>query len=68
VEEWGDADKGTVVSRTIADGDLINDVMNSDAESKTLANESSEEEIVTEKISWAKPADAYSTLLKFANR
>jgi hypothetical protein len=68
VEEWGDGDKGIVVLCAIADGDLINDVMKSDAESKTLENESSEEEIVTEKISWAKAADAYSTLLKFANR
>jgi hypothetical protein len=68
VEEWGDTDKGIVVSRTIADGDLINDDMNSDAESKSRENESSEEEIVTVKMYWAKPVDAYSTLLKFADR
>jgi hypothetical protein len=33
----------------IADGDLINDDMNSDAESKSLENQSSEEEIVTQR-------------------
>jgi hypothetical protein len=31
-----------------------------------LENESSDEEIVTEKFSWAEGAGAYSTLLKFA--
>jgi hypothetical protein len=40
--------------------------MNPDSESKTLENESSGEEIVREKISWAKAALSYSTLLKFA--
>jgi hypothetical protein len=54
VEEWIDADKGIVVLCIIADGDFIKRVMNPDAESKTLENESSEEETVTEKISWAK--------------
>ena len=42
--------------------------MNPDSESKTLENESSEEEIVTEKISWAEGAEACSTLLKFDKR
>lgn len=67
MEEWIDEGKGIVVLRTIADGDLINGVTNPDAESETLENESSEERIVTEEISWAKNADAYSTLLKSAN-
>ena len=67
MEEWIDAGKGIVVLRTIANGDLINGVMNPDAESKTLENVSSEGGIVTEKMSWAKNAGAYSTLLKFAN-
>jgi hypothetical protein len=56
------------VSLIIADDDLINAVMNSGCESKTLANKSSDTKIVTEKISWAKAADAYSMLLKFAKR
>jgi len=56
-----------VVSRTIADGDLINGVMNPDAESKTLENDSSEDGILRKKISWARNANTYSTLLKFAN-
>jgi hypothetical protein len=64
VEEWIDAE--IEVLRTIADGDLINGVMNPDAESKTLENISSEGGIITEKVSWAKNAGAYSTLLKFA--
>lgn len=38
MEEWVDAGKGIVVSLTIADGDLINGVMNPDAEIKTLEN------------------------------
>lgn len=59
--------KGIVVLRTVADGDLINGVMNPDFEIKTLENESSEEGIVTEKISWAKNSDAYSTFVTFAN-
>jgi len=40
--------------------------MNPDYENKTLQNESSDEKIITEKISWAKAADSYSALLKFA--
>jgi len=52
--EWIDAGKGIVVSSTIADGDIINGVMNPDADTKTLENELSEERIVTEKLSWAK--------------
>jgi len=40
--------------------------MNPDSENKTLQNESSDEKIITKKISWAKAADSYSTLLKFA--
>lgn len=40
--------------------------MNPHSENKTLKNESSDEEIITEKISWAEAADSYSTLLKFA--
>jgi hypothetical protein len=66
VEEWINADKGIEVSRTIADEDLINAVTNPEPESKTLDNESSDEKIVTEKISWAKTADAFSTPLKSA--
>jgi hypothetical protein len=66
VEEYIDADEGIVGSCTIADGDLINAVMDPDPESKMLDNELSDKEIATENISWAKAADAYSTLLKFA--
>jgi hypothetical protein len=55
------------VSRTVADGDLINGVMNPDAESKPLENESSEEGSVTEKKFGAKNADPCSTLPKSAN-
>jgi len=40
--------------------------MNPDSENRTVENESSDEKIITEKISWAKAADSYSTLLKFA--
>lgn len=67
MEESVDAGKGIVVSRTIADGDLINGVMNPDSERKTLENDSSEDGNFTEKISWAENADTYSTFLKFAN-
>jgi hypothetical protein len=37
-----------------------------DSEGKILVYELSDEEIVTENLCWAKAADAYSTLLKFA--
>jgi hypothetical protein len=40
--------------------------MNPDSENKTLEIESSDDEIITEKISWAKAADSYSILLKFS--
>jgi len=40
--------------------------MNPYAKSKIIDNESSDEEVTTEKISWAKAADAYSTLMTFA--
>ena len=40
VEDWIHAYKGIVVSRTVAEGALINAVMNPDPESKTLDNES----------------------------
>jgi len=40
--------------------------MDTDSENETLENESSDEEIITQKISWAKAADSYSTLLKSA--
>jgi hypothetical protein len=40
--------------------------MNPDSENETLENESSDEEIIIEKISLAKAADSYSTVLKFA--
>lgn len=62
VEEWIDAHKRTVVSRTRADEDIMNAVMNPCSKSKIIDNEFSDEEIATEKISWAKAADAYSTL------
>jgi len=39
--------------------------MNLGSESKTLENESSDE-VITERISCAKPANTYSTLLKFS--
>jgi hypothetical protein len=39
--------------------------MNSGPESGILNNASSDEEIAIDKISWAKAADAYSTVLKF---
>jgi hypothetical protein len=65
-EERIDEGKGIEVPLIIADDDLINAVMNSGCESKTLENKSSDKEIVTETISWAKAADAYSMLLKFA--
>jgi hypothetical protein len=45
---------------------LINAVMNSELESGILNKASSDEEITIDKISWAKAADAYSMLLKFA--
>jgi len=61
VEEWIDADKRIAVSRTRAD-EYLNDVINPYSKSKIIDNESSDEEIATEKISWAKAADAYSTL------
>jgi len=63
VEEWGDADKGIVVSHTIAVEDLINAVMNPASESKPLENQSSDKETVQLKI--CKAAELYSTLLKF---
>jgi hypothetical protein len=56
--------KGIVASHTIADGGLINAVMKPDSESKTPENKSLDEEIVTERISWATSADTYFTLLK----
>jgi len=65
-EERIDDGKGIEVSRTIANEDLINVVMNSGSENKILGNEPSDKEIITEEISWAKAADAYSTLLTFA--
>ena len=50
VQEYIDADKGIVVSQTIAhEEDLINAVMNLSSKSKTFENESSGKEIVTEK-------------------
>jgi len=63
VEEWGDADKGIVMSRIIAVEDLINAVMNPASESKPLENQSSDKETVPVKI--CKAAELYSTLLKF---
>jgi hypothetical protein len=63
VEEWGNADKGILVSCTIATEDLINAVMNPTSESKPLENLSSDKENVPVKISEA--AEMYSTLLKF---
>ena len=39
--------------------------MNLGSESKTLENESSDE-VITERISWAKAVNTYSTLLKFS--
>jgi len=65
-EERIEKGKGIEVSRTVANEDLINAVMNSGSESKTLENESSDKEIITEKISWAKAADAHYRILKFA--
>jgi len=66
VEECISSAQRIVVSRTIAVGDLINAAMKPDSESKTPENESSDEEIVTERISWTKAADTYFTLLKVA--
>ena len=66
VEVWTDAGKGSAVSRTVADVDSTNAFMSPDSGSKILDNESSNEEIATEKISWAKASDTYSTLVKFA--
>jgi hypothetical protein len=54
------------VSGKITYENLINAVMNSDPENGILNNASSDEEIAIDKISWAKAADAYSSLLKFA--
>jgi hypothetical protein len=54
------------VSCTTADEDLLNTVMKPDSKSKTLENESSHKATVREKISWAKPANMYSTLLMFS--
>jgi hypothetical protein len=67
-EERIDEGKGIEVSCTITNGDLINAVMNTGSENKTLENEFSDKEIITEKISWAKATDAYSTLLKLVKR
>jgi len=66
VEVWTDAGKGTAVPRTLADVDPINAFLSPDSESKILDDESSNEEIATEKISWDKSSDTYSTRLKFA--
>jgi hypothetical protein len=68
VEEWIDADRRIIASRTVADGSLINAVTSPDSESRTLESESSDEEIVTEKISWAEATNAYSTLLQLTKR
>jgi hypothetical protein len=48
MEEWIDADPGIIVSRTVADGNLINAVTSPHSESKTLEIESTDEEIVRE--------------------
>jgi len=40
--------------------------MNSDSEGTILVYELSDEEVVTENLCWAKSADAYSALLKYA--
>jgi hypothetical protein len=62
-----DAGKGIAVSRsTITGQNIINAVMNPGSECTILENESSDEEIVTEKIFWAKAADACSALLKIS--
>jgi hypothetical protein len=66
VEVWTDVREWIAVSRAVADGDIINVIMSPEFESKILDNESSIEEIAKAKISWAKAANAYSTLLKFA--
>jgi hypothetical protein len=63
VEEWSDADKGILVSCTIAVEDLSNAVINPTSESKPLENVTSDKENVPVKIS--KAAEMYSTLLKF---
>jgi hypothetical protein len=68
MEEWIDADTGIIVSRAIADGNLINAVTSPDSESKTPESESTDEEMVTEKISWAEATNAYSTLLQLTKR
>ena len=64
VEEGIDVDIWIEVSRTIAYKDLINAVMNTDAEIK-LENRPSDEEIIKAKNFGAKATNAYSTLLKF---
>ena len=51
MKEWIDADTGIIVSRAVADGNLINVVTSPDSESKTPESESTDEEMVTEKIS-----------------
>ena len=68
MEEWIDADRGIIVSRTVADGNLINAVTGPDSESKTLESESTDEEVVTGEISWAEATNAYSTLLQLTKR
>jgi len=53
-----------IVSRAVADGNLINAVTSPDSESKTPESESADEEMVTEKISWTESTNAYSSLLQ----
>ena len=66
VEVWTDAGKGTNVSSTLTDVQSFNTFLSPVNESKILDNESSNEEIATKKISWAKASDVSFTLPKFA--
>lgn len=63
---WTNVGKWIALPRAVADGDIINVIMGPNSESILLGNGSSIEETAIGKISWAKAANAYSTLLKFA--
>ena len=56
------------MSRSVADGDLINAVRSQDSGSKTLEKEFSDKEIVTKTVCWAEAANAYYAVVQLAKR
>lgn len=54
-------------SRTLTDEDL-NAILNPNHDNENCNSEASEEETIPGKVYWAKAADSYFTLLKFAER